>query len=193
MIATQVIKKLLDEASNGECLVAYVYFEYKEKDKLDEHAVLASVLQQLVHWKRSIPKPVDDLYKRCQEQKTLHTCQEIRDTLLALVTDSINMYAVLDGLDECRDDALGEVLSCLRKMSSMGRLSLMVTSRPVPEITNLFSDDEILSVRASEEDLNLYIHTRASKMKYKPFKEHSDQSSTAGKVCQEVQGLSDGV
>ena len=123
----------------GSALLAYFYFDFKDKEKQDLHALLSSLLIQLsdhsdilfdrlfllysVH-KKAAETPSDDSLAEC-----------LKDMLT--ITGQMPIYLVIDALDECPNDTgipplREKVLQLVKELIDLHypNLRLCITSRP---------------------------------------------------------------
>ena len=80
--------------------------------------------------------------------------------ILSLLCDEIKtydrVYVVLDALDESHNDITIKVRHFLIH-DLPDNVSLLCTSRPIPEIRNIFADDQLFDITAHNEDLRKYV------------------------------------
>ena len=65
------------------------------------------------------------------------------------------MYITVDALDECADQS--QLIDELLKLQSCTGVRLLFTSRFIADITQRFRSNVTLEVRASEEDVRLFL------------------------------------
>ena len=105
-----------------------------------------------------------DGIKSCHEHhtrdKTRPSLNETSRLLRSQVDKFDKVFIVIDALDECpeldqtRQAFLAEVRGLLPKVR------LMVTSRNIPSIENIFKHDTRLDIRAREEDVKKFIESQ---------------------------------
>jgi hypothetical protein len=81
------------------------------------------------------------------------------EALELCVANYARTFIIIDALDECPDSdcsrmkALSDIVTFLKKT----RASIFATSRPIPEIMNLFHGNLSLEIRAKEKDVKRYL------------------------------------
>jgi hypothetical protein len=159
MIATIVIDHLLNKIQNSSVGVAYVYFNYKAREEQDATSLLAAMLKQLVQARPSLLGGVEQLYLQHADKGTKPSLDEISKILEPVLVNHSTVYIVIDALDECRDSdgTRWHLLVRLRELQTRTNLRLMVTSRNMPEIVEEFQEERRLEVKASNEDVKLFV------------------------------------
>lgn len=74
------------------------------------------------------------------------------------MTRGLRLYVLLDALDECLDRRVVKAL--LKKISVIQEhqaVSLLATSRRIPDISSNFAGHPVLEIRASDEDVCRYL------------------------------------
>ncbi len=100
-----------------------------------------------------------NLYDRHADRKTRPSLEEILSALQPVVSNYSKVYVVIDALDECLDydGSRSQLLATLRNLQSRGNLSLMATSRFIPEVVQRFNLSSMLEVRASGSDVKRFV------------------------------------
>ena len=133
-----IIRDIKSTSNAGSALLAYFYFDFKDKEKQDLRALLSSLLIQLsdqsdiffdilfslysVH-KKAAETPTDDSLAKC-----------LKDMLT--ITGQVPIYLVIDALDECPNDTgipppREKVLEFVKELIKLHpNLRLCITSRP---------------------------------------------------------------
>jgi Cdc6-like AAA superfamily ATPase len=159
MIAAIAIDHLWKHVQNKDVGVAYIYCNYKTQADQTAAKLAAAILKQLIQERPSIAEPVLNLYDRHVDRKTRPSLKEILSALQAVVSNYSKIYVIVDALDECldRDGSRSQLLAILRNLQYKGNLSLMATSRFIPELVQKFSLTPILEIRASDSDVRLFV------------------------------------
>ena len=92
--------------SAGSALLAYFYFDFKDKEKQDLHALLSSLLIQLSDQSDICFDTLFSLYsayKKAAETPTDDSLAECLKDVLT-ITGQVPIYLVIDALDECPND-----------------------------------------------------------------------------------------
>ncbi|KAH7355326.1 hypothetical protein BKA65DRAFT_582168 [Rhexocercosporidium sp. MPI-PUGE-AT-0058] len=149
--------------------VAYIYCSYNDQRAQTLDALLSSVIQQLLS-SCPAPNPLSDPLL----QLALEFHQEHEDSspqtseLIKLIKDVVvildRVFVLIDALDECAEvdnggsNARATLISTLSDMS----LQLLVTSRQLESIRDLFPDTVELPIRPDRGDIQSYIKWRIS-------------------------------
>lgn len=146
--------------SESKIAVLCVYCSYKRQKEQTVQELLSSILKQLVQHRMQPSEYIKMLHKRYQTKISKPSLSEI----IAAIEEEIKGYAivflVLDALDELAE--LGgtrvKLLDILSKLPSQFRL--LVTSRDVGGIGDIFAWDKKLVIKAAVDDLKAYVRTR---------------------------------
>jgi hypothetical protein len=166
IMAALVINYLLRSQHVGDDPVVFIYCNYKRQSEQSAKHMLYSVLRQIVAIHHEVPNPVQDFYKSHITKRTAPSSAEIRQTLEVVSKDLHRLTIVVDALDECETRARQEFLSAIETLRGKCEVRLLATSRFLPaiEFHSAFLGKPRLEVRASDEDLEAYIRSRASEL-----------------------------
>ncbi|KAK6359883.1 hypothetical protein TWF696_001012 [Orbilia brochopaga] len=165
MIASLVVDNLSQrrQGSTFESFgMAHMFFRrgsnYQDADQL-----LVHMLYQLTREDQSIPYSIQALYEQHSAKNTSPSTTEILSSLKAVATNFSRVFVVVDSIDAyveslCRRD-LGDddFLSYLLELQRDAGVNLFVTSRFI--LPNVPRDATTLEIRATDEDLKLYIRS----------------------------------
>lgn len=156
ILASTVVDYLMSKFEPGNSVaIAWIYFDYKEQQTVE--TLIGSLLRQLILRRGFIAPEVQKLFDKHVSYGTRPTLDEIIPLLRSEICYYSRLYVVIDALDECTDEA-GVRSNFLRAMRSLsGPISLLFTSRPLPEIAEEFSKDLQLEIHASVEDITLFV------------------------------------
>ena len=148
--------------------ITYLYCNYKNRELQTLTDLMAGLLKQLIQKHISLPDSIHDLYKRHKERKTRPSLEEVSQSLFSVIGGLRRVFIVVDALDEL-DDNNGTRSSLLSELfrvrdSSPSRISLFATSRYIPHIADRFRGDTQLEIRASDEDMSLYLSSHTSRL-----------------------------
>lgn len=156
-----MIDHFLKEATTKKYGVAYMYFEYKEREQQTPMNILASVVRQLAAQIPTLPTEIEALYDRLESKGGRLNFEGLYTALTATLKSFDQVFLVFDALDEC--DARGqrrELLPLFHRMKKSGA-SLFVTSRQYPEdIQESFRDAAKIELSPKEEDIGAFIQQR---------------------------------
>jgi hypothetical protein len=139
--------------------MAYFFFDFKDARKQDVHALLSSLLIQLIH--RSVS--FCDILFACylthnsgSQQPNDHTLTKCLEDILK-VSEEVPIYLIFDALDECPNttgipSSRDKVLGLVEKLAKLNHPSfrLCITSRPEIDIRTFI--DPLASARISLHD-----------------------------------------
>jgi hypothetical protein len=141
--SSSIIQDAFSLREAGPAIVAYFYFDFRDKDKQNRHSLLLSLVNQLstrsdpccdklsrlfVDHDNGADKPSDDVLMRC-----------LKEMLTILVQNPT--YVIIDALDECPNtfgipSHRAQVLALVKELSGLHlpNLRICITSRPEIDI-----------------------------------------------------------
>lgn len=144
--------------------VVYVFCDYKQCAEQTAADLVATLLRQFIEATEEVPEEVYDLYTGCRLSGP-HPSLEDWTACLELVARKFQcVHVVIDALDECDAKQRAGLLSSIRNLATHIKLKLMVTSRHVPDVLNLFQNSDKLEISAPAEDLRMYVEARTAEM-----------------------------
>ncbi|KAL7781736.1 ankyrin repeat-containing domain protein [Trichoderma afarasin] len=156
---TAMVIESLRLANDAQTLTAYMYCSYQNRTQTIEK-LLCSLLRVAL-------EEAD-----CEADGTVSTCRQLRlsnkaisrQNCLDLLQDLFSRFArvnlIVDALDELTNEVRRPLIYDLLKLHGNGIVSLLVTSRGIPEIQHLFESCEAytsLEVRSSDEDIRTFL------------------------------------
>ena len=138
--------------------VCYFYCHYNKRDQHTAVNLLGSFLRQLATNHEHIIPLVMKLHEKSQKEDrncrpSLPDDTQILSKIL-LTFDKV--YIVLDALDECSADERDKFICVTQKLP----LQLLVTSKHIPDILELFEGVHPLEIRANDNDIESFIQSR---------------------------------
>jgi Cdc6-like AAA superfamily ATPase len=190
IIAAIVIEhlKTLQSSSVG---VAYVYCNYKAQQEQDSTSLLAAILKQLVQAQPSLVELVEQLLQQHVNRGTKPSSDEMFEALRSVLAIYSTVHVVIDALDECRDHdgTRRQFLSNLRTLQAETDLSLMTTSRFIPDIVDEFSRAIMIEVRASDEDVKQFVAGQIYRLPNCIRRESALQELVQNKIVEAAEGM----
>ena len=166
--AAIVIDELHSKFQNDSTVsISYVYCNFRRQQEQKPVDLLASLLKQMLQRLSSIPKCMTQLYERHRHQRTHPSTDEICQVLRSVAQEYSQTFIIVDALDECQvfDGARKRFLTELFHVQTDTKANLLATSRFIPEIERDFEGRSVkLEIRASNEDLNIYIDGNIPKL-----------------------------
>ncbi|RDW68740.1 uncharacterized protein DSM5745_08500 [Aspergillus mulundensis] len=174
IIASTVIDYLQRSFSDDTDIgLAYVYLNYKRHEAQQLDQLLASLLRQLSETQSALPESVRELYNKRPMKRP--SADALQKTILNIATTYSRSFIVIDALDECQaaDRCRDQFISAILALQSQGHVSILTTSRPIPDIAEQFRDSAVLEIRARSEDIQMYIDRRIAKSGKPILRTHS--------------------
>ena len=153
-------KSILDDRSR----IAYLFCNSQNKLEQTPVNLVASLLKQLLQARQGVPEDLKSLYELYYQHQTRPTLDEVSSIFQSEIRNYSRVFLIIDALDECPDDDRRVVLSRLRAMQAASSANVMITSRPVPKVTDAFLQDITIEIRASDEDVRRYIEGQMIRM-----------------------------
>ena len=145
--------------------VTFLYFNYKRPREQTIENLLASLLKQVLLARSDLPTEVETLYKFHSRNGTRPTVAELLDTLRVATRGFSRYFVLLDALDECRDRRIViNVLEELLTLQNYQPISLLATSRSIPELLAIFPKKSTIKIRAKDEDVRLFLEAQMTSL-----------------------------
>jgi hypothetical protein len=135
-------------------------------------------------------EPVVALHERYVNRGILPTTDEIYDALFSVIYCYSKTYIIIDALDDCMDsnNTHSELLALLRSLQD-ANTNLMVTSRFVTMIEELFIRDSTLEIRASREDIIEFVDAQMHRLPTFVKRDLELQGEVRDKIAQKSDGM----
>ncbi|KAL6826777.1 ankyrin repeat-containing domain protein [Trichoderma sp. SZMC 28015] len=167
ILATLAIRHVSSKfRGNSEIGIIYVYFNYNRHEDQDFQKLIASLLKQLAGGLHHLPESTKQLYNEHSKKRTRASLEELKTNLKCVLKDYKRVFIILDALDECQIFELNLLLSELLELQKEHRIKLLATSRPIPEIMDLFNNSNAtkLQIRAKTSDVTTYIEAHMDRL-----------------------------
>ncbi|KAJ7291413.1 hypothetical protein C8J57DRAFT_1458271 [Mycena rebaudengoi] len=153
VLASFVVDYLRSHMQSDSIVVAVAYLNHKESEVQSPSNILAGLWWQLV-LERPISAFVQKSYQKHQKQRTRPPLYEVCEIVGFAVAEWSKVFIVVDALDE-----YPEAHRCilLDTLTTIGVVSLLLTSRPNIAPKSFFPTVPVLEIRAREEDIRRYI------------------------------------
>ena len=147
-ISSAIIEDIKSTLEERSALVAYHYFDSRDRYKRDVRGLLASLFFQLCDACDSFQDVLYELYKTCHESSEQPSDVALINCLKAMVElrGRLPIFIIIDALDECPDttgtpSAREEVLDFVEDLvvSNHSNLFLCITSRPEQDIQTVLN------------------------------------------------------
>ncbi|KAH7186730.1 nucleoside phosphorylase domain-containing protein [Fusarium oxysporum] len=139
--------------------IAYIYCNFRQEQEQKINSLLASLVKQLSRGWHGLPECVNSLYGKHKKNATRPLVEELSATLQYAIELYTKVFIIVDALDECQalDDCRGKLLSEILRHQDRSAVNLFATSRPIPDITKIFQQTLCLEIRATKDDVTLYL------------------------------------
>ncbi|RTE77143.1 hypothetical protein BHE90_008370 [Fusarium euwallaceae] len=193
---TSLVIDHLGRTAPEETVVVYAYYDAGKREQQKVVHILASLLRQLVEASPSMPGCVQHLHSKSQgRQPGSVSAREFTDTLIDAARLFSRVYVVIDALDE--SDGLSNLLPEIFRMQQAVKANVFATSRPDKRIEAMFDQPLSLEIRASNEDVGLYLENRIAQ--HQIIEDKNQEYTTATKstlretVKERIREVSDGI
>jgi hypothetical protein len=160
ILTSIVVDHLLDKYQDSPTVgVAYVYCNFRQQGEQRLDDLLSSILKQLSEMQPSIPGATEALYDKHKSKRTRPSTDELSGTLQSVAGSYTRTFIIVDALDECHisDGSRSRFLEACFALRDLCKVNVFVTSRFIPDITELFERASILEIRANPEDVRKYL------------------------------------
>jgi hypothetical protein len=115
---------------NPDIGIAYIYCNFRQKDKQKAQDLLASLLKQLSH-RSSLPDSVKSLYDKHRDKRTRPSIDEVSRALQSVAAIYSRVFIIVDALDECQasDGCRARFLTEIFSLQTKTGANLFTTSR----------------------------------------------------------------
>jgi hypothetical protein len=171
--------------------VAYLFCNYKAQADQSALRLLAALLKQLVQSRPDMVAPVTHMYEHHSNQKSRPSLDDVFRALQSVCSNYAAVHIVVDALDECadKDGERGRLIDKLRELQARTDARLMCTSRFIPEITQKFTSNPILEVRASEEDVRRFVAGQITRLPKCIQRDDELKRAVQNKIVEAVDGM----
>ncbi|OPB40202.1 ankyrin repeat protein [Trichoderma guizhouense] len=175
--------------NNSKIGIAYIYCNFRMRDKQTIDDLLASVLKQLAEGQPCLPESVKDLYNRHKALRTRPSINEILTVLQSVTLLYSRIFIVVDALDECEEfsGCRMRFISELFNLQRSNGANILVTSRFIPDIRDKFKGSTEVEIRAHDEDVRKYLESRIIQFGSAFLKTHCEKVVTD--ITKVVQGM----
>lgn len=182
------------QRKNGSNIgLAYVFCDFRSQLNQNADGLLAALLKQLIYTKLDVSNEVRRTFDWHEGGERRPSLDEIIKVLVMVCKSFDCVYVLVDALDECSDNNRdrSHLIDGLRRVQTevQGKVKLMFTCRFIPEIIDSVQADSTLEIRASKEDVRLYIEGQMPRLPR--CIQHSQDLQKA--VCEEIIDAVDGM
>ena len=159
ILMSSAIDHLIENAAlYGLHAVAYIYFNYKQRDAQSIENVLASLLVQLFEQVPACQVQVAELYDKSGEGKRKASFDDVFSLLLT-ISQSYRLSIVFDALDEASAKTRTALIQLLPKFE-LSKLFVLISSRLDVDLRLLAKLILTEDVIANSRDIEIYARAR---------------------------------
>jgi Cdc6-like AAA superfamily ATPase len=192
IITSIVVNHLWTKFRNDPSVgIAYLYFDFRRRQEQKPTDLLASILKQLIQRRPSMPDSAMTLYNRHNIERTRPSFDEISEVLKFVINDYSRVFIVIDALDEGHvyDGDRGRLLSEIFNLQAKTGANFFATSRSIPEITRKFEGSLSVEIRASNDDVRIYLDGKISQLRPFVARNFTLQEEIKTKIIKAVDGM----
>jgi len=158
MIAVAIVDYLARHLQSDNVGLAYVFCNYKATEDQTLPKLQASILKQLIQTQPTLINQtrLPELYSR---RKPSLDDNQIDGILQSVISYYPTTYIVVDALDECTDKGKvrSRFIASLRDLKNKADVRLLFTSRPYPDVSDMFRGVSKLEIGARSEDIQQFV------------------------------------
>jgi hypothetical protein len=195
MMASLVIEYLLllrqQDSKKG---VAYIFQNLQASPQPSPRAQLLCILKQLLLSTGSITDEILILYHQLENENLKLSLEQTIELLKTTIKSSAGCFIVIDALDEyylTEKPGLLKLVNILFDLQNLTDLNILVTSRPISEIQQLFGFSGCLSIaiQAPCSDIELYVDGRMKELTHSVFNDPEIQKDIKVAVSKASSGM----
>ena len=173
--------------------VVYMYCSYRNRTQQTLENLLGSIWKQLIQGLPSIPAALTELYKHHRKNSIPLSVDAIVNGFTALIHESTGLFVVIDALDECADDVRSSLVKISRQLQDHHRVKLLFLSRPIRIIEKEVSSCLQLEIRATDEDVRMYLDERMAEQMGRLASCVQNSSELQNLIKDKIAGAADGM
>ncbi|KAK6529961.1 hypothetical protein TWF281_009111 [Arthrobotrys megalospora] len=189
VLASLVIEYLLKLSRQRKIHVMYLYCNYRRAEDQTYEKLIAILLRQLIEQIDILPDQVKSLYNSHAGKITRRSSKDIFKTLLAVIGSLEHVFWVVDALDECTPKVRTELILRLQDFRKKVKTNFLVTSRPIDNIVQHFTDSPHLKIRADKRDVERYIDSQIEQLPHFMRNSTTLQEKIRTQISETVDGM----
>jgi hypothetical protein len=162
-----IIDYLLGSPRSADSALTFIYCDWRkgQSEQSLEH-MLSSILRQIFESQHWFPERARCLYAACAVKGSTPSRRELQHILQETLQHLDGLTIVVDALDECETRTRDGFLLTVKYLRKRGKIRLLATSRFLSTIQThpAFRSKPKLEIRASDEDLELYVRSRMGEL-----------------------------
>jgi hypothetical protein len=168
--------------------LTFIYFSYNDRTSQQVPEVLSSLLHQLVLQIHELDELLENAYDAMFQDRHMPTSAKLLDLVCSYINKFDSCFIILDGLDECGEDARIKLFSTLEALYRKANrpCKMLLTSRPHIQPSFHLQDSVTLEITADETDLKQFI---GSKLKDKADILPDERDFIVEKILDKCEGM----
>lgn len=155
---------VIDEVSRSvncdDTGIAYIYCDYADRGDQTVENMIASLTKQLSLRTASIPNPVRELYRQCNQGKSRPDLSKIMETLKLLCIEFKQVFIVLDALDECDEQARRSLLAQLEKLDHSISRCFLTSRHHLLDMGKRYGKYPQIEINAKDQDIHQFLQIK---------------------------------
>ena len=141
--------------------IAGAYCSYRDQQAQTLFNMLSGLWRQVIDQDAAHSNDIQELYRRHRDSKRQPSLNDLMRIFGNEVQKHSRLFVVIDALDEMPDSMCSEFIKRIRSLSP--KLNLLVTSRKLESIAELFAGRPTFPIGAQNEDLITFIEARIAR------------------------------
>ncbi|KAI4116523.1 MAG: hypothetical protein LQ338_007701 [Usnochroma carphineum] len=157
-LASIAVNYLKDVRTDQNVAILVLYCGYNENESQSVDKLVAALIKQILQIRPDVSDDLKKLYKECSRTDRLPSLDKLTPILRAALAKFGDCFIVIDGLDEMLDESKRRSLV---EVLNHGKVNIMVTSRPLDSIRDLFSSiNDAFCDGCEEENFRFLYHCK---------------------------------
>ncbi|KAF5723133.1 ankyrin repeat domain-containing protein [Fusarium mundagurra] len=193
ILTSLVIDHLQTHYQPEDIRVIYAFCKFSRRDEQTPRNLLATLLRQTVQGKAQIYTKITHLYETRDSADSSLSRETIIEALGSSISSYSRVFVIVDAIDEldtsrgCRDSFLASLSTISAKL--VGKMSLFITSRLIPDIAERLKGCTTLEIKASETDISNFTQAQMSRLPSFVTRRPDLQSEISETILNAAQGM----
>ena len=151
----------------------YFYFIFTDVEERSTENAVRSLINQLYNKNTEAQEVLDNFYTLHEKGREQPTCSSLQKVLQNMIAKCLDVWIILDGLDECEtrgEIATNSVMLWVRELRHSPNVHILITSRPEEDIKSCIeawaSAEEIVPLQCYlvADDISAYIRAKVERI-----------------------------
>ncbi|KAF2864829.1 hypothetical protein BDV95DRAFT_555376, partial [Massariosphaeria phaeospora] len=158
VLLANIVDDLSLFSKKGKPLVAYFFCKHDVPESLQARTIIGSLAQQLLRTVTDLSIPA----KSCENTHTTGDTEQVLEMLFQGFSSKVEVYLVLDGLDECDNEEKEMLVQAIRKIQEKLKVLVCASSREEPNrglqlITNQLLASRVVLIPDNNPDTEAFV------------------------------------